>query len=85
MEMIEGEFAFLIVHLCVKLKDSLAKLSKETCAADEQAQILFGVVEPKYLMKSSSKYYRYIGSLTLPPCTENITWIILGKVHAYFK
>ncbi|RWR82751.1 alpha carbonic anhydrase 1, chloroplastic isoform X1 [Cinnamomum micranthum f. kanehirae] len=64
-----------------ELKDSLAELSKETCAADEQAQILFGVVKPKYLMKSSSKYYRYVGSLTLPPCTENITWIILGKVR----
>ncbi|KAJ8640984.1 hypothetical protein MRB53_017678 [Persea americana] len=31
-----------------ELKDSLAKLSKETCAADEQAQILFGLVEPSY-------------------------------------
>ncbi|GFS30906.1 alpha carbonic anhydrase 7 [Actinidia rufa] len=40
-----------------------------------------GIVDPKQIKIGSRKYYRYIGSLTVPPCSQNVVWTIVRKVR----
>ena len=42
-------------------------------------QSVFINVDANKLMPSSLDYYRYNGSLTTPPCTEGVWWLVMKK------
>ncbi|WVZ92543.1 hypothetical protein U9M48_038594 [Paspalum notatum var. saurae] len=44
-----------------------------------------GVVDPRGARGTASVYYRYMGSLTTPPCTEGVIWTIVKRVRSVSK
>ncbi|KAJ9695092.1 hypothetical protein PVL29_010541 [Vitis rotundifolia] len=71
--------------LLSKLKNKLHELGTDVCASDEQSQVSLGTVDTKLIRRNTRKYYRYMGSLTTPPCSEKVTWHILGKIRDISK
>lgn len=66
----------------------LAKMEgyiKKVGALAESEEEKLGMVDPRDIRKGSRKYYRYMGSLTAPPCTEGVVWTIIRKVRTVTK
>ncbi|XP_020597909.1 bifunctional monodehydroascorbate reductase and carbonic anhydrase nectarin-3-like, partial [Phalaenopsis equestris] len=44
------------------------------------AKVDIGIIDPKKVSRMTKKYYRLMGSITIPPCTEDVTWTINKKI-----
>ncbi|WCL54207.1 carbonic anhydrase [Gimibacter soli] len=47
--------------------------------AGQQNKVPTVLVNPRDLMPSSRGFYRYMGSLTTPPCTEGVHWYVMKE------
>ncbi|XP_074285761.1 alpha carbonic anhydrase 1, chloroplastic-like [Silene latifolia] len=70
--------------LITMLKPQLDELAKQPCEGSDQHKVV-PRFESLYLRRRPRNYYRYLGSLTTPPCDENILWNVLAKVKTISK
>ncbi|XP_020239887.1 alpha carbonic anhydrase 7 [Cajanus cajan] len=52
---------------------------------DEVEEREIGETNPSHVQTRGKMYYRYIGSLTTPPCTEGVIWNIDRKIRTVSK
>ncbi|KXG27755.1 alpha carbonic anhydrase 7 [Sorghum bicolor] len=69
-----------------QLKRQLVEVAEDKCnSAEEESQVEVALIHLRSLQKRTGSYFRYTGSLTVPPCTENVVWSVLGKVRQISK
>ncbi|XP_066334892.1 alpha carbonic anhydrase 7-like [Miscanthus floridulus] len=69
-----------------QLKRQFVEMANDQCHfGEEESHVEVGLIHLRSMQKRTGSYFRYTGSLTVPPCTENVVWSVLGKVRQISK
>ncbi|KAL3839275.1 hypothetical protein ACJIZ3_023866 [Penstemon smallii] len=78
----DGSVSVIAILFDYGRPDPLVAKLEDKVKRHEEAPVTVGPFHPEELRKRTHKYYRYVGSFSTPPCTENVIWSILGKVRS---
>ncbi|VVB12252.1 unnamed protein product, partial [Arabis nemorensis] len=76
-----GRLAVIGVLYKLGKPDEFLKKLLNGIKAVGKKEINLGTVNPQDIKFQTRKFYRYIGSLTVPPCTEGVIWTVVKRVN----
>ncbi|KAI7749939.1 hypothetical protein M8C21_022936 [Ambrosia artemisiifolia] len=80
----DGKIAVIGIMYKIGRPDSTLSLMEpyfKALVSTKGVEMNVGIIDPREIKIGSRKYYRYIGSLTTPPCHQNVIWTIVKKVR----
>lgn len=76
----DGELAVLaLMFQQGKANAQLAKAWQQIPTTVNQTAVLSAPLDIQALLPKQFNFYRFSGSLTTPPCSEGVSWMVLGK------
>lgn len=75
----EGQLAVVAVLLDAGVANTLINTVWTYMPLDTQDRVRLptGIIDMNELLPKNQRYYQFIGSLTTPPCTEGVLWMVL--------
>ena len=75
----EGQLAVVAVLLDAGVANTLINTVWTYMPLDTQDRVRLpaGIIDMNELLPQNQRYYQFIGSLTTPPCTEGVLWMVL--------
>ena len=77
----EGQLAVVAVLLDPGVANTLINTVWTYMPLDtnDRVRLPTGILNMNELLPKDQRYYQFIGSLTTPPCTENVLWMVLKQ------
>ncbi|KAF8096133.1 hypothetical protein N665_0317s0039 [Sinapis alba] len=77
----EGQTAVIaVLYKLGRPNEFLTTLQNEIKTVGKEEKKI-GIVDPRTIGFHTDKFYRYVGSLTSPPCTEGVIWTVVKRVN----
>ena len=77
----EGQLAVVAVLLDPGVVNALINKVWTYMPLDQSDRVRLpaGIIDMNELLPKDQRYYQFIGSLTTPPCTEGVLWMVLKQ------
>ena len=77
----------LVIGVLFTEGEANTELQKIVEAAPEQSGVVrdFEGLNPANILPNKLSYYAFSGSLTTPPCSQNVQWVVLGQTISASK
>ena len=75
----EGDLAVIGVFMEAGDEDPAIQGLWEAIPGPEEAPAAVGALDPGALLPEGRGYFRYQGSLTTPPCSEVVSWVVMTE------